>query len=152
MRKLLGSLAVLVLAWLIVGQVPVGAQGSEKLWTSVREDPVNRLTDRSATLFTIDGADSDTSEYFSPWKWTGFVMSVFSSGNSPNVQAQAWCGNKIGDNYITVKCDSLAITSSGHKVWQLNIPIATRLNVIFSSGSTANGTTTIDSVMINRNW
>jgi hypothetical protein len=149
-KLLVGLVLIALVACLFPGE-PL-AQGSERLWTSVRTDPVTRLVSKDSTTFRITGADSDTSNWYVPWKWTGVIGVVHSSGNSPNLQAQAWCGNKIGSNYVAVKCDSLAITASGDFVWQLNMPLTTRVQVIFSAPTTANGTTTIDSLRLNRNW
>jgi hypothetical protein len=143
----------------LIAVLTLAAVGNAPAQDHVLQNTVNRkdLNDGGDVDDVIFGpltasVTADTSNWIAPWKWTGILLKVSGNLNSKAIQAQAWCGRKYSDSLsLTAKCDSLDITTTGVKIWQLNVPTTSHMHIIFSSASTVTSAQ-IDSVTVFRNW
>jgi len=140
---LLGALlALAVLFWL-------GANG---LQTSVsRVDDIARPSLPDSTTFRIVSSDgADTSQYFKPWTYASVCF--VAHGDSVDALASFEVGTKKGDNYILSVEDTYTISAAGDHVTMLYVPVCDRARIVFSAGSSNGATTTIDSMVLLRQW
>lgn len=121
----------------------------------VRTQKLYRLNDvYEDSVLNLGGPSQspDTLHYFRPAKWSTLVFSANGTFGTGDVSAVAWCGTQYTrGEYLLAPCDTLVLTSTGRKVWPLNIPACDAVMTVFSCGATI-GTVTIDSTVLIENW
>jgi len=126
--------------------------GANSLQTSVsRVDDIARPSLPDSTTFRIVGSSgADTSQYFKPWTYASVCF--VAHGDSVDALASFEVGTKKGDNYILSVEDTYTISAAGDHVTMLYVPVCDRARIVFSAGSSNGATTTIDSMVLLRQW